>query len=110
MEFFTSHLEEILWSILTGIVAWLYGKIKQYHKQIDATQSGIVALLRNSIIGLYNKYYELGYIPIYERENLEKMYKEYKALGGNCVIDHLVEELRSLNVNKKEDVKNGRNN
>lgn len=39
---------------------------------------------------------EKGYIPIYERENLEHMYDEYKALGGNGVIEDLVEKLRDL--------------
>lgn len=62
----------------------------------SAVEKGVQALLRAGIIGLYNKYIEKGYIPIYERENLEHMYDEYKALGGNGVIEDLVEKLRDL--------------
>ena len=105
INFLREHLRELAWTILTGIVGWLYKVALSYKGQIKATQQGVVALLRNSIIGLYNNYFELGYLPIYERENLEKMYKEYKALGGNGVIDHLIEELIKLPVTKKKEDK-----
>lgn len=45
---------------------------------------------------MYNKYSELGRFPIYERENLEHLYAEYKALGGNGVVEGLVEDLNEL--------------
>lgn len=61
-----------------------------------AVEKGVQALLRAEIIRIYNKYMEKGYIPIYERENLEHLYAEYKALGGNGVIEDLIDKLREL--------------
>ena len=54
------------------------------------------ALLRANIIGLYNKYIERGDIPIYERENVEQLYTQYKNLKGNGVVDGLRDRLREL--------------
>ena len=55
------------------------------------------AILRDRIIQMYNTYYiDKKYMPIYARESLDHMYKEYKALGGNGVIDGLVQKLYSL--------------
>lgn len=61
-----------------------------------AVEKGVQALLRAEIIRIYNKYMEKECIPIYERENLEHLYTEYKALGGNGVIEDLIEKLHDL--------------
>ena len=76
----------------TAIVAY----IKTFKKRLSATEKGVQALLRAEIIRLYNKYIELKVIPIYERENLEHLFVEYKALGGNGVIESLKEKLDEL--------------
>lgn len=56
--------------------------------------------LRNSIICIYNRCEELGYIPIHERENLHHLVEEYYALHGNGVVPSLVEKLDSLPTEK----------
>ena len=56
--------------------------------------------LRNFIICIYNRYEELGYIPIHERENLHHLVEEYYALKGNGVVPSLVEKLDSLPTEK----------
>lgn len=76
----------------TAIVAY----IKTFKKRLSATEKGVQALLRAEIIRLYNKYIDLKAIPIYERENLEHLFVEYKALGGNGVIESLKEKLDEL--------------
>ena len=76
----------------TAIVAY----VKIFKNRLSATEKGVQALLRAEIIRLYNKYIDLKAIPIYERENLEHLFVEYKALGGNGVIDSLIEKLNEL--------------
>ena len=82
-------------------------KIKAESERIDcekvrneATQNGVQALLRSALVSSYERAIERAYAPIYERENVEKMFVEYKKLGGNGTIDHLVDELRDLPVQK----------
>ena len=57
---------------------------------------GTQALLRAQIIHIYNKYIEKGYVPIYERENVNELYEQYKNLGGNGTIKTLMQKLDDL--------------
>ena len=79
-----------------GFGSLIIARIKNMKCRITATEKGVQALLRSQIIALYNKYTEKGYMPIYERENLEHLYIEYKALGGNGVIESLKSKLDDL--------------
>lgn len=89
---------------ISGITTFLVTRkitaIRKRQEEQEAKQSavekGVQALLRAEIIRIYNKYIEREYIPIYERENLEHLYTEYKALGGNGVIEDLIEKLTVL--------------
>ena len=69
----------------------------------DAVKLGIQALLRDRIIQTYNHYSAKGYCPIYGLENAESMYLQYHALGGNGAITKLLEALRELPTESKED-------
>ena len=60
-------------------------------------------LLRDRIIQAYNHYTEKGYCPIYSRENIEKMYTEYNHLGGNGTVTELVDRIRELPTERKEE-------
>ena len=82
--------------ILGGSIAWISKTVINLKKKNYATQCGVKALLRDRIIAKYELYIDKGYIPIYARENINELYKEYKALGGNGVIDDLINELFSL--------------
>lgn len=68
---------------------------KIMHILIESNQ----VLLRDKIIHLYNAYYvdsEKKYLPIYIRESLDNMYRQYKSLGGNGVVEDFVKKLYSL--------------
>lgn len=69
----------------------------------EAVEHGVQALLRSNMIAIYNKYTEKGSVPIYERENIAHLYEEYKTLGGNGVIESLMEKLSDLPTPKKSD-------
>lgn len=66
-----------------------------------ATELGIQALLRDRIIQAYYHYSERGWITLHGLENVEALYKEYHALGGNGTVTKLVEDLRELEVRDK---------
>ena len=62
-------------------------------------------LLRDRIIQAYNHYTEKGYCPIYGLENVEEMYRQYHALGGNGTITELVERVKELPTQPKGEKK-----
>lgn len=70
-------------------------------KKIKGDQSerkGICALLRKEIISECKKAINQGYIFFYDLENLEDMFEQYGALGGNHGIENLVEQAKVLPV------------
>lgn len=99
-EFITQYWLGIVFTGIAGLISTsfcyiikLFKKDKQEHITI---RNGIQALLRDRIIQAYNHYKDKNNCPIYALENIEKMYNEYKSLGGNGTIQQLVGELREL--------------
>lgn len=86
--------------LLTIVSTGLGFVLRTWYKRLRATELGVQALLRNEIIKTYNHCMDKGEIPIHERDNLNKLFKEYTNLGGNGTITHLMEELEELPVKK----------
>ncbi len=103
-------------------VAWLYGIAgailtfllsrlwRKYHKMLNrqnAIELGVQALLRSQIILIYNTYIEKNCFPIYERDNITHLFKQYKRLGGNSNIEDLIEKLYILPTKESNDCESG---
>lgn len=85
-----------LGGVLTGLVGFLFGKMKGLHKDNVAVREGVQALLRAQMIDDYNHYLEKGYAPIYAKENFENCWTRYHALGANGVIDDIHRKFLTL--------------
>lgn len=94
------------WSIISTIITvvavpaigYLYKKYKQADQRQKAVELGVQALLRDRIVQAYYHYTERDWITLHGLENVNAMYKEYHALGGNGTVTTLVETLRDLEV------------
>ncbi len=76
----------------------------QWHKmdrRQTAIELGVQALLRDRILTAYYHYLERDWITLHGLENVEAMYTQYHALGGNGTVTKLVEDLRKLEVRDK---------
>jgi hypothetical protein len=100
-EFVARYGLEVL---LTGVTTVLSGACVYIYRQFKAIKLGMQASLRDSIITKYDKYMDRKWIPIYAMDNVEAMYKQYHALGGNGTITDLYKELLEL-PHRKEDIK-----
>ena len=76
--------------------------IKDYHRENEVVKLGIQAILRDSIVSNYNKYKDRGYMPIYARESVKKIYEAYRDLGGNDVAHDLYEMMRHWDTDPDE--------
>lgn len=76
--------------------------IKDYHRENAVIKLGIQAILRDSIVSNYNKYNDRGYIPIYARESVKKIYEAYTDLGGNDVAHDLYDKMRRWDTDPEE--------
>ncbi|MDR3084757.1 MAG: hypothetical protein LBU47_00415 [Christensenellaceae bacterium] len=89
-------LEFILrWAVpcVCGALAAFGGRLCAYQRTLGR---GLQALLRDRIIQLYGQIMQKGFCPIGERENLEALREQYRALGGNGQAEDLVRRCLQL--------------
>lgn len=105
IDFIIRYWLEVFFALITSLLCFGYRmlaqKIKESNKKQEAIEEGIQALLRDRIIRAYNHYIEKGFLPIYAHENIEELYNQYHALGGNGTITKLIEKLRELPTDKE---------
>lgn len=65
-------------------------------KRAKALEDGVVCILRKNLMDEHNAWMERGYITPKALESNLLMYKAYKTLGGNGMIDHMEEEIQEL--------------
>ena len=66
------------------------------HQHEMAVGAGVVCLLRKSLMDEHTVHMANGYISSKALESGLLMYKAYKDLGGNGMIDHMEEEIQEL--------------
>lgn len=82
--------------IIGGIIGFLTTKLKSAKKKDKAIEQGLVALLRNELVRRYREYETKGEISILDKENMEDMFEQYEALGGNGTVKQLMSEVLTL--------------
>lgn len=100
--------EEIILKIVLTIVSfgvtsslgYFVGKIKSYKEKDLRQEEALKCLLRSNITSKYYVYSELGEIPSYEKENVDLMHEQYKAMNGNSYVDTIVSEINRLPVKR----------
>ena len=68
----------------------------EQQKRAAALENGVVCILRKHLMDEHEFWIAKGYITPKALESGLLMYKAYKALGGNGMIDHMEEEIQEL--------------
>lgn len=76
----------------------LLDTVRRMEGRFELYEDSILSLLRERIIQTYNHYMEKQKLPIYARESLDRMRKDYDELNKDGVdtIDTLIEQLYKL--------------
>ena len=69
---------------------------EEQKKRSSALEDGVVCILRKHLMDEHETWVAKGYITPKALESGLLMYKAYKALGGNGMIDHMEEEIQEL--------------
>lgn len=102
MDWILTYWVEALFSGMVGFGVIEYKKLLLKFKEHDAVKLGVQALLRDRIYQMYTHYMDKGFFPLYARENVSALFCQYKLLGGNGMIDDLMEKLMSLPTEYRE--------
>ena len=96
----TSNRDELNTKIdnLTELVEKQVKQNDNINVELKKQSMALQATLRDSILNIYNSRMQLGFITMYEKQNLAELFKQYEALGGNCFVHNCVDELNSLPV------------
>lgn len=102
----------IIISIATSVVSTILGTIlvslykenkrlkhdqeKQRTERDKAIEDGLQCILRKHLMDEHEAWMGRGFITPHALENGLAMYKAYKKLGGNGMIDHMEEEIQEL--------------
>lgn len=65
-------------------------------KHEAAIENGMVCVLRKHLMDEHDLWIDRGYITSHALENFLAMYRAYKDLGGNGMIDHMEDEILAL--------------
>ena len=69
---------------------------EEQKKRSEALEDGVVCILRKHLMDEHEFWVAKGYITSKALESGLLMYKAYKTLGGNGMIDHMEEEIQEL--------------
>ena len=82
---------------LTGLVEKTIERNEVLQSEMEKQNEALKASLRNSILKLYYCCLNKEYITTFQLQNLEELYSNYRALGGNSFIskchDYLISKM-----------------
>lgn len=96
-------IEFVVSPIIGAFMAYVVWKLQQQSKQTSANNRGTMILLRDKIIEDHKKYViDTLPMPSYAYENFVETYEAYKALGGNGMAQKMFDEMKRVDINRKE--------
>ena len=90
LELWISGLTLIVTGIITKIMNSTSKRVNKVLSDIEHSKGASKSMLHDRLFQSYNFYLRIGSITSEDMENMEFMYKEYIALGGNgtCKVLH----------------------
>lgn len=96
LQYIATHWVAWMFVILSGLLGQLFRQMKVQCSKTQAINEGVLALLHDRLYQACQYYIKLGHCPIDGRDNLEYMFRPYKALGGNGTGEELYNRCLAL--------------
>lgn len=106
LDFILKYWLEFFLGLLSSGVVALARSIQKEHQKSRDIGIGVQALLRDRIFQS-GRYFvdEVGYCPLNEKANVEKLYTAYHNLGGNDVASDVYKKILALPTEPPEEKK-----
>ena len=88
-------------SILTSLLGFLIGRIRERNKKDQAIKHGLQAVLRFDLLQMYKQAKAAEGATLEDKATFEWMFAQYHQLGANGVMDHVHQEF--INMETKQD-------
>lgn len=101
MDWILKYWVEELFALIIAVLTWCVKKLRTRKTEYDVLREGILALLHDRLYAACSFFINQGWASLDDRENLECLYKPYKALGGNGTGEHLYLEVLNLPISEE---------
>ena len=99
-KWFINRISKVNNDTLSEIKNMLKQHIIESEQKNQSQNEALLCITRSEITAIYFKYFESKNLPMFERENLIKMYDSYERNGGNSYVHTIVEEMLDWDVVK----------
>lgn len=96
LNFIIQYWIQILFGLIISCFTYFLRMISKYKKKLDATNEGIVVILKIKIVEQYNLYMQKKHITVEEKEVLIDMFNVYKKFECCDVIADLMAKIDSI--------------
>lgn len=100
LHYIDAHWVEWLFVVISTLLGYGYHQIskrqKEENKKNIALHDGVLALLHDRLYQACQFFLKRGYCNLDDRDNLEYMFRPYKALGGNGTGEELYNRCLAL--------------
>lgn len=96
ISFISKYWLEFLFGIIISALGYLWKKVQTYYEDIESTKKGVMILLKNEITNCYDQVITKNSITLFEKEVLIELYKQYKNLGGNGLVEDIIEKINTI--------------
>lgn len=82
-DFIVKYWIQELMAAIVAAIGFIANKVRVWKKKQDLITDGVLAILHDRLYQACQFYLKRGYCTLEDRDNLEYMFRPYKALGGN---------------------------
>jgi hypothetical protein len=104
VEFIIKYWVEVAFGIVLAVLGYFSKTIMQYRSDAEATKAGVRALLQDRIIQVYKYHKSRNCVDLYDRKIVDDMYQQYKKLGGNGMIEDIMDKLLDLPISCQDEL------
>ena len=105
MDWILKYWIQELFAVIIAVLTWCVRKLRKKKTEYDVLREGILALLHDRLYQACSFFIARGWASIDDRDNLEYLYRPYKALGGNGTGETLYHTVEKLPYQKEEEEK-----
>ena len=103
MDWIVRYWVQELFALVIAVLTWCVHKLERKKDEYEQLQEGILALLHDRLYQACSFFIARGWAALEDRNNLEYLYRPYKALGGNGTGEDLYQAVLRLPYKKEEE-------
>lgn len=95
-DFIVRYWVQEVMAAITAAMAFLLKRVYAWKNEQELVKQGVLAILHDRLYQACQFYLKRGYCTLEDRDNLDYMFRPYKALGGNGTGEELYNRCLAL--------------